>query len=275
MACWGDKCCFCGEARPPEVVFRYAAAPQGETRITIPSGAAYNRRITQCLGCGHMLSHHDIDLSALYSAEYVDSTYGAAGLKRTFDRINALDPSRSDNIGRIKRVSQFRDELGLPKSASLLDVGSGLGVFPYQAKRAGWTVTALDPDKRAAQHIKQEVGINVICADFFEYRSPERFDVVTINKVLEHVIDPVAMLKHAANYLKEDKKGFVYIEVPDGEAAKEVGSGREEFFIEHHHIFSKRSLELMIEKSGFMAERVFRLQEPSTKFTLFAFVRPG
>lgn len=272
MARWGEKCCFCS-GRVAESVFKYKAPPTGETRILLPQGTVYLREITRCSGCGHMYSQHDIDLSALYTAEYVDSTYGAAGLKKTFDRINALDPLKSDNIGRVQRVSKFRDSSGLPRDAKLLDVGAGLGVFPYQAKRAGWTVTALDPDQRAAQHIKNEVGIDVICDDFFKYQSPQRFNAVTINKVLEHVLDPVAMLKHAAHYLEGQRSSFVYIEVPDGEEAAKHGAGREEFFIEHHHIFSKRSVELMIEQAGFQAVDVFRLQEPSTKYTLFAFMR--
>lgn len=271
MPQWDSKCCFCSE-EGRTLVFSYTERPKGESPIPLPPGVNYGRQIVRCDGCGHFYSIHDLDLSKLYSGEYVDATYGAAGLKDTFDRINNLPPERSDNIGRIARVSAFRDSAGLPRDATLLDIGAGLGVFPYQAKKSGWSVSALDPDPRAAEHIRKAVGIEVICADFFKYDVVARFDVLTLNKVLEHVIDPTSMLRHAHRYLSERKGAFIYIEIPDGESAVSDGPGREEFFIEHHHVFSKRSVEKMTELAGFKLLDLQRMQEPSTKYTLFAFM---
>ena len=57
---------------------------------------------------------------------------------------------------------------------------------------------------------------------------------------------------------------------PDVAAAAE-GPGREEFFIEHHHVFSPASLVLMAEKAGLSLTRLERLREPSSKFTLAMF----
>jgi hypothetical protein len=93
---------------------------------------------------------------------------------------------------------------------------------------------------------------------------------VTFNKVLEHVEDPVALLAKAAELL--EPQGFVYAEVPDGEAAAVEGPGREEFFIEHHHVFSPASLALTAARAGLSALAIERLREPSTKFTLRAFL---
>jgi hypothetical protein len=71
-----------------------------------------------------------------------------------------------------------------------------------------------------------------------------------------------------------DPKGFVYLELPDGEAASTEGFGREEFFVEHLHVFSFRSIVMLAERAGFRPIAVERLQEPSTKFTLRAFLAP-
>ncbi len=94
---------------------------------------------------------------------------------------------------------------------------------------------------------------------------------MTFNKVLEHVADPVAMLARArAFHGRAD--GVVYVEVPDGEAAAAEGPGREEFFIEHLHVFSAASLALLAVRAGFSLVRLERVREPSTKYTLAAFV---
>ena len=65
--------------------------------------------------------------------------------------------------------------------------------------------------------------------------------------------------------------GKAYIELPDGDAASDEGFGREEFFIEHHHVFTMASMELLLRRNGLRTLELERLREPSTKFTLRAF----
>ena len=68
-----------------------------------------------------------------------------------------------------------------------------------------------------------------------------------MNKVLEHIPNPYLFLKKYLNNLK--KNGYVYIELPNIDARRDkIGYDREEFFIEHHHAFSKISLILMLTK---------------------------
>ena len=66
--------------------------------------------------------------------------------------------------------------------------------------------------------------------------------------------------------------GFVYVEVPDGAAAAAEGFGREEFFIEHLHVFSPASLAQLAARAGLSPVRIDRIREPSTKYTLAAFL---
>jgi hypothetical protein len=80
------------------------------------------------------------------------------------------------------------------------------------------------------------------------------------------------MLERARQYVADD--GVVYLEVPDGEAAAREGPGREEFFVEHLHAFSPASVALLAARAGFSPVRIERVREPSTKYTLAAFLRP-
>jgi len=155
---------------------------------------------------------------------------------------------------------------------NLLDVGSGLAVFPFRMKEVGWRVTALDPDERAAAHASENAGVKSVHADFLQWepQTEERFDVITLNKVLEHVEEPITMMMHARKWIRPG--GFLYIEVPDVTAAQE-GPGREEFFIEHLHVFSKSSLGSVAQKAGWGADSALQLQERSGKFSLCAFFR--
>lgn len=269
------ECRFCGCVRYRRA-FHYEAPPHGETQFALPAGQHYARSVFCCNGCGHFESVVGMDTSSLYAGAYVDATYGAAGISGAFERIMALDPGNSDNIARVQRVDEFMRTRFGGQAGSLLDVGSGLCVFAAKMKQSGWNCTALDPDPRAATHARDYVGVSSIAGDFFDI-APDivpgaLFELVTFNKVLEHVADPVCMLARAHHFLNAD--GICYLEVPDGERAAAGGAGREEFFIEHVHVFSLLSLRSLAEQAGFAVLRIDRLVEPSTKFTLYAFLEP-
>jgi SAM-dependent methyltransferase len=265
--------CPC-ERRHDVPAFSYDAPPPGETKFDL-EGRPYRRRYLRCTVCAHWYSENSMDLSALYGGGYVDSTYGPK-MRETFERIVALPPDKSDNAGRVARILAFAAQ-AMPAVASplLLDVGSGLAVFPYRMKQAGWRCTALDPDPRAAAHAREAAGVETIAGDFLSVADARlgAYDVISFNKVLEHLLDPVPLLEKAARHLKPG--GFMYVEVPDAEAAAAEGPGREEFFIEHHHVFSVESTKLLARHAGLEALAVERVREPSTKYTLRAFFAPG
>jgi 2-polyprenyl-3-methyl-5-hydroxy-6-metoxy-1,4-benzoquinol methylase len=261
--------------RDLRVRFVYDRPPPGETQFPGFAGKAYWRELHRCQHCGHYLEWFEIDQAALYSGDYVTATYGdPAGIRRNFDRINALAPEQSDNIGRVKRILEFSGahwpaSRFAGRAPRLLDVGSGLGVFPYRMKEAGWDCTALDMDPRLVAHHRDVVGIRSEVADVRKADGLGTFDLITFNKVLEHVADPVDVLRGAARLLAPG--GFVYIELPDGEAAEPQGKEREEYLLGHVHVFSFASFALLVAHARLRLVECERLREPSTKFTLRGF----
>ncbi len=266
--------CMC-QQNDFQTVHIYHSPPEGETPFKI--NKKYHREIKCCQACQHFISIEEI-LQDLYQEDYVDSTYGDdSGILKTFNHINALPPEKSDNVQRVKRIQEFvaqHQEVteNFNQLPTILDVGSGLCVFLHRMKEAGWQGTALDPDSRAVQHSKDNVGVEAICGDFMNLNELGRFDMITYNKVLEHVKDPVSMLAKSKQHLNEH--GVVYVELPDGEIAFTEGPGREEFFIEHYHIFSFTSFTLLATRAGFWPLVLERIREPSTKYTLRAFLIP-
>ncbi len=266
--------CYCCGCSDLVTAISYSRPPEGETRFAF-SDDSYFREVVRCVRCGHFMSRHEMDDSTLYTQDYVTATYGDDGFQNTFDRIISLPADRSDNVGRCNRILEFAKKNLLTaacedREPTILDVGSGLCVFLYEMKKRGWRGTAMDPDPRAVFHAQNVVQVDAVCADFFQCDEVGRFDLITFNKVLEHVQDPVAMLAKSKSFLNDG--GFIYIELPDGESAVHLGPGREEFFIEHHHVFSLASIAMLALRSGFVVNCIERLQEPSTKYTLRAFL---
>jgi SAM-dependent methyltransferase len=253
--------------------FTYTERPKGEAPYKF--SGPYRREYLKCRICGHWFSHHDFDLTKLYEGAYVDTSY-SEGLRPAFDRVRKLKRGQSDNIERVERIRSFADlhiNAG-GRVRTLLDVGSGLGVFPAAMKEDGWECTALETEARNVQHAREVVGVRAVRGDLIT-ASPDlgEFDLITFNKVLEHVENATALLRASAQYLQPT--GFVYIELPDGERASREGNGREEFFVEHHHVFSSASINLLAKFAGFEVVESKPLREPSTKFTLYAFLRPA
>ena len=268
-----ENVCICGKSRF-STIFIYEKAPSSEVRFKSVNYKNYFRRVISCDFCGHYLSLHDYKDSDIYSNEYVDSNYeNIKGIKKEFERIIALAPEHSDNTQRVKRILDFFQHYVQNdyQSLKLLDIGSGLGVFPYAMKHAGWCVTGLDPDWRSVKHMEKSLNIKCFCDDFMKIDRLEKYHLITFNKVLEHVADPIEMLRKSKNFLIPG--GRIYIEVPDGEMAKEDGKEREEFAIDHRHIFSFTSLSILMDKSGYEAILIERVREPSSKFTLRAFCK--
>lgn len=257
--------------------FTYTSPPAGEVGFSFSTGRPYFREVLRCAACAHFVARHEMGGDELYAGEYVTSTYGDYGVTAAFERIIGLDPAKSDNVGRVRRILDFAQRhfdasRFSTRPPTVLDIGSGLCVFPYAMKAAGWDCTAVDPDPRAARHAIERVGVRGVCGDFMTVADLGRFDAVTFNKVLEHVQAPVAMLARVRSHVAAD--GFVYVELPDGETAATDGAERQEFAIAHWHAFSIESVAALARRAGFRTHTVERLREPSGKYTIRAFLRP-
>jgi SAM-dependent methyltransferase len=81
---------------------------------------------------------------------------------------------------------------------------------------------------------------------FCEERSESKFDLVILNHVLEHFLDPTKQLKRIHRLMNDD--GLLFVEVPDilGEWA---GAGM--FHLAHVYQFCEMTLRNILAKAGF------------------------
>ncbi len=245
----------------------YKKKPLGETDFGIKK---YYRTYKKCKKCGHYFSNIKFNLDILYNKKYSIKSYGDIDdLIRKFKIINNLSVSKSDNKHRVKRVIKF-----IKKKNNLLDIGSGLGVFPF-AMRKKTNVFLIEKDQNFSVHLKKIFKKKLIGKNIFDKNLQKKyfqyFDFISINKVLEHIYEPSKFLNKTLNYLKPG--GIVYIEVPNAKALKFNGKNSEEFFIEHLHVFSLVSFKNLIIRQKISLILLEEIKEPSGKFTLFAIAK--
>jgi len=230
----------------------------------------YNRLFYKCIKCKHLFAFHKkFNNKNLYSGKYIEQTYGnIKDVKRNFLRIRAIPKKKSDNYKRCNRIEKL---IKFNKKFKILDVGSGLGVFPYELKKRGYQIICNDPDKSCQKFIQKDLKLKCISKSFLKFKLKKKFNLITFNKVLEHLENPKQFIIKAKSILKI--KGYLYIEVPDILAINDkIGKNREEFLMGHFHVFSKKSLKILLQSCGFKIINLKSIRDPSGKYTIYAFV---
>ena len=260
------NCKICKSKRVKKF-FEYKKKPYEEKTYSNIAYDKYNRAYYKCIKCKHLSGYLKMKISNLYSSNYNQTIYSGE-LKKNFKKINNLVNKKSDNFFRVKRIDEFlkKEKIKKINKFKILDIGSGLGIFPYKMKKKNYNITGLDPDIKSCLHIKKNLKIKCIHGDFLKISIKEKFNMITLNKVIEHVSDPTKMLNKAKKVLK--KNGLIYIEVPDIKASIK-GKNREEFHIDHLHVFSKNSLNFLTKKIKFKKKIIKNIKEPSGKFNIF------
>jgi|AntRauMFilla1563_2_1112583.scaffolds.fasta_scaffold00396_16 2-polyprenyl-3-methyl-5-hydroxy-6-metoxy-1,4-benzoquinol methylase len=108
---------------------------------------------------------------------------------------------------KIKLLSDLK-----PKKGKLLDFGCGTGEFIFQARKKDWKIAGVEPNQKARKQAmaKSEHGIY---KDLEALDKNERFDVITLFHVLEHVHDIRKVVKRLLKHLKSN--GYLIIAVPN------------------------------------------------------------
>jgi SAM-dependent methyltransferase len=134
----------------------------------------------------------------------------------------------------------------------LLDVGCGSGDWLLTMRGFGWQVQGMDFDENAVKAARQN-GLDVGCGSLEQQEYPDNsFDAVTLNHVIEHVPDPVGTLAECARILKPG--GKLVVLTPNSSSLghsvfKQNWRGLEP--PRHLHIFSNRSMRLLLARAGF------------------------
>lgn len=246
-------------------LFFYNKKPKGETDFCIKQ---YKRKYMICKNCKHMFSYFDFDLNDLYNKKYSKQAYGnLKKIKSTFNKIINLPLNKSDNKKRVQRCVKY-----LNKKDQIFDIGCGLSVFLYELKKKNYRVSGLEPDRSLFRHSKSIIKENIYnnSIEKFYLKRKKKFDFVSLNKVLEHVLNPEKIILKIKKLLKLN--GILYIEVPDQIAAKK-SKNREELMVEHLHVFSKNSLMNLMIRNKFELLKIKQTTEPSGKYTIFGFFR--
>lgn len=134
----------------------------------------------------------------------------------------------------------------------LLEVGVGAGEFSAVAKEFLFDVTGLDIRPKYAEAISKMLQIPVYTEDFQTFQTEQKFDVLVMGDVIEHMQDPVGAIRKAHSLLSD--QGVLWISTPNFESAfSMVMKDKDPMWriVEHLNYFSFRSLQKWLNAVGF------------------------
>ena len=156
-----------------------------------------------------------------------------------------------EEAGRRRTAHRLLDMVAVHRpSGRLLDVGCGHGFLLDEARRRGYDGVGLELSRTAAAHARDTLGLDVREEPLAGFVDRERFDVIILADVIEHVEDPVAMLDACVELLRPD--GVLCVVTPDPSAvtARLAGARWWGYVPAHGNLLPRRTLLELISARG-------------------------
>ncbi|MEW5945242.1 MAG: class I SAM-dependent methyltransferase [bacterium] len=209
----------------------------------------------KCVGCGLVRMNPRLPaevLLALYSELRVcDFDAGGGAAESCYS--TAQEPRR-------RLVEKYC------RGGRLLDVGSGDGQFLHTMKKAGWEVEGIEIVESQAAYQREKLGLTVQTGTIETAEFQGRvFDVITLWALLEHVPDPLSVLRHAAESLSPD--GTIIVSVPNIGSLEAFLFRRRWFGLcppFHLFMFEPKTMKNISVRAGLSVERIIYASTATT-----------
>ncbi len=147
-----------------------------------------------------------------YDQEFIDSAY--ASYYQFSENIKLEDNTQILHSS----VNMFKEEVeNLLKydniRSNVLDIGSAMGTFLFAAKPYYRKAVGLDVSAEMASYASKNVGVTIYLKQFNEFIYEEKFSLIHMSHVIEHIPNPVEWLKKAGTMLEDG--GVLVINVPN------------------------------------------------------------
>lgn len=202
-----------------------------------------------------VLRCNDCSLVFLSSFDHIDKEFYKNGKMHESE----CEPQKWLELSKIDDERRFFSLKNILKDKKLLDFGCGAGGFLLLARNEAKKVCAIEKQ----QSLKQFFSKNSLEVLDDIQKINEKFDIITMFHVLEHLTDPVSAIKNLSSYLEEN--GKLIIEVPNSEDALLSFYNCREFADFTHwscHLFSfnKKTLEKMASQAGLKVDFIKPVQ---------------
>lgn len=201
--------------------------------------------ILDCLACNHRFTN--IRTDATHVEKVYDHSYfheGGAGYSDYLLESDLLYERGKKYAKKIQKV--------IAQKGRVLDVGSAAGFILKGYVDEGWHGIGIEPNLEMAKYGCQELGLEIKQGAFENYKTPLKFDFISMIQVVSHFYEQKKAFENASKLLK--KGGYLLIESWDRNSisAKIFGKKWHEYSPPSVlHWYSLKSLTNYLTKFGF------------------------
>jgi SAM-dependent methyltransferase len=216
--------------------------------------AGVNFTLDKCCACGTGYVNPQPSLESLQSF-YASCGHGSKSLTSCAAVMASEVEFPNSTVDAQRLVTYAKGLLGACREgkAKALDIGSGYGFFSRAALEQGFQVVAVNPARAENRIFQQLNGFEPIPLFFEEVDfGMEKFDLVILSQVLEHLLDPFHVLTKVRNLIKPE--GVLAIAVPNVDAILiKILKSKSSFLGLPGHLihFSRRGLSALLQRAGF------------------------
>lgn len=211
-----------------------------------------NFKIVECLHCSLRFTQDVPDQQSIgsyyKSDDYISHTDSSKGLVN-----NLYQRVRKITLHQKRKLIQQLTGL---KNGYLLDLGSGTGAFAHEMTKAGWQVTAMEPDEDARNKAREIYGLELQSLDAFYDLPGSAFDAITLWHVLEHVHELNKYVDTLKRIIKPSGKILVAVPNYTSGDASEYSEHWAAYDVPRHlYHFSPKAMEMLMNKHGMVVEK--------------------
>ena len=250
-----NNCILC-QSNNKTVVAKQAFEDEYLTLIN-PELNKLQRAWVECNDC--KLIYHNPQLEEFETKDlylkFRDPSFRDEVADEYFDRIVSIPASDNENHIKVEWINSNIPSC-IEKNSSIMDIGSGGGVFlhTFLQVNKSWTPYGVEPTIEFANLTQRKLNCSVHTGSYCRNIFDTKFDLITCNHVLEHVIDPIDFLSDIFSDLNHG--GYLYMEVPDARDFEELHPEHDRFLAQHLWYFSEGVLEKMFEDVGFKVVKI-------------------
>lgn len=223
---------------------------------------AIGHKLNRCLICGIIFVRAD-EPDKVSPVEIYGDYYKPEKASRFGPALEAI--IKIFRFFRAQKIASFN-----PEAKKVLDIGSGRGwvlfflkkYFNYE-KTVGTQIA-----DNAYGFSREKLKLEIYNQDLLEISFDQRFDVVSILHVLEHVDNPERYIERIGEIL--DQRGWLFVEVPNYQAWSRRLTKRHWLALDlKHHLFffTPASLTTLLKKYGFKIKEIRTFSWEYSAFT--------
>ncbi|MFA7653858.1 MAG: class I SAM-dependent methyltransferase [Candidatus Magasanikbacteria bacterium] len=150
-----------------------------------------------------------------------------------------------------KKIVNFLTPHLKDKNARILDIGCSTGCLLSKFKENGFNnLLGVDPSARCVETVKKLYNIEAVSKNIYNFNDKNKFDLIILSAVLEHLVDFTTAMGKIRTLLKDD--GLLFVEIPDATRFDGyIFVPFQQFSIEHVNYFSCDSIKNLLSKFAF------------------------